>query len=141
MASAFERNSMLIGNPDVVRDRRPEGSAAMRRETIAVHGGYDVDPTTKAVAVPIYQTASYAFDSAAHGAALFDLEVEGYRYTRIANPTTAVLEPRAAPGGDGGRARPAGHGFRPGGALLRVRGRRRRGRQHRFGPSALRRHA
>src|SRR6201998_3291546 len=96
MASAFERNSMLIGNPDVVRDRRPEGSAAMRRETIAVHGGYDVDPTTKAVAVPIYQTASYAFDSADHGAALFNLEAEGFRYSRIANPTSAVLEKRIA---------------------------------------------
>ena len=68
----------------------------MRPETIAIHGGFGADPATKAVAVPIYQTASYAFDSAAHGAALFDLEVEGYRYTRIANPTTAVLEQRLA---------------------------------------------
>src|SRR5437764_1644584 len=68
----------------------------MRPETIAIHGGYDVDPTTKAVAVPIYQTVAYAFDSADHGAALFNLEVEGYRYTRIANPTTAVLERRVA---------------------------------------------
>ena len=68
----------------------------MKRETIAIHGGYDVDPTTKAVAVPIYQTVAYAFDSADHGAALFNLEVEGYRYTRIANPTTAVLERRVA---------------------------------------------
>jgi O-acetylhomoserine (thiol)-lyase len=68
----------------------------MRPETIAIHGGFGADPATKAVAVPIYQTASYAFDSAAHGAALFDLEVEGYRYTRIANPTTAVLEERLA---------------------------------------------
>ncbi len=68
----------------------------MKRETIAVHGGYDVDPTTKAVAVPIYQTVAYAFDSADHGAALFNLEVEGYRYTRIGNPTTAVLERRVA---------------------------------------------
>src|SRR5947199_944390 len=68
----------------------------MKSETIAIHGGYDVDPTTKAVAVPIYQTVAYAFDSADHGAALFNLEVEGYRYTRIANPTTAVLEKRAA---------------------------------------------
>src|SRR5438128_3769510 len=66
----------------------------MRRETIAIHGGYEVDPTTKAVAVPIYQTVAYAFDSADHGAALFNLEVEGYRYTRIGNPTTAVLERR-----------------------------------------------
>jgi O-acetylhomoserine (thiol)-lyase len=68
----------------------------VRRETIAIHGGYDIDPTTKAVAVPIYQTVSYAFDSADHGAALFNLETEGYRYSRIANPTTAVLERRVA---------------------------------------------
>ena len=66
----------------------------MKRETIAIHGGFDSDPTTKAVAVPIYQTAAYSFDSAAHGAALFNLEVEGYRYTRISNPTTDVLEKR-----------------------------------------------
>src|SRR4051812_26183689 len=68
----------------------------MKRETIAIHGGYQDDPTTKAVAVPIYQTAAYAFDSADHGAALFNLEVEGFRYTRINNPTTAVLERRVA---------------------------------------------
>ena len=68
----------------------------MRDETIAVHAGYEVDPTTKAVAVPIYQTVAYAFDSAEHGAALFNLEVEGYRYSRISNPTTAVLERRVA---------------------------------------------
>jgi len=68
----------------------------MKSETIAIHGGYEVDPTTKAVAVPIYQTVAYAFDSADHGAALFNLEAEGYRYTRIANPTTAVLERRVA---------------------------------------------
>ncbi len=68
----------------------------MRPETIALHAGYDSDPATKAVAVPIYQTVAYSFDSAAHGAALFDLEVEGFRYTRIGNPTTAVLEERLA---------------------------------------------
>ncbi len=68
----------------------------MRKETIAIHGGYEVDPTTKAVAVPIYQTVAYAFDSADHGAALFNLEAEGYRYSRISNPTTAVLERRVA---------------------------------------------
>ena len=68
----------------------------MRSETIAVHGGFDVDPATRAVAVPIYQTAAYAFDSAEHGAALFNLEAEGYRYSRISNPTTAVLEQRVA---------------------------------------------
>jgi O-acetylhomoserine (thiol)-lyase len=68
----------------------------MRKETFAIHGGYEVDPTTKSVAVPIYQTVAYAFDSADHGAALFNLEVDGYRYTRINNPTTAVLERRVA---------------------------------------------
>jgi len=68
----------------------------MKRETIAIHSGYEYDPTTKAVAVPIYQTVSYAFDSADHAAALFNLEAEGYRYTRIANPTTDVLERRVA---------------------------------------------
>jgi O-acetylhomoserine (thiol)-lyase len=68
----------------------------MRNETIAVHGGYEVDPTTRAVAVPIYQTVAYAFDSAEHGAALFNLEVEGNRYSRISNPTNAVLERRVA---------------------------------------------
>src|SRR6266403_3516969 len=68
----------------------------MRSETIAIHGGYEVEPTTKAVAVPIYQTVAYAFDSADHGAALFNLEVEGFRYTRIGNPTNAVLERRVA---------------------------------------------
>jgi O-acetylhomoserine (thiol)-lyase len=68
----------------------------VRRETIAIHGGYDVDPTTKAVAVPIYQTVAYAFDSAEHGAALFNLEVPGHRYGRISNPTNNVLEARVA---------------------------------------------
>ncbi|MFZ1908330.1 MAG: aminotransferase class V-fold PLP-dependent enzyme [Burkholderiales bacterium] len=68
----------------------------MRSETIAVHSGYEPDSTTKSVAVPIYQTVAYAFDSADHGAALFNLEAEGYRYSRIANPTTAVLEKRVS---------------------------------------------
>jgi O-acetylhomoserine (thiol)-lyase len=68
----------------------------MRNETIAIHTGYEIDPTTKSVAVPIYQTVAYAFDSAQHGAALFDLEVDGFRYTRISNPTNAVLERRVA---------------------------------------------
>ncbi|MGY8680578.1 O-acetylhomoserine aminocarboxypropyltransferase/cysteine synthase family protein [Bradyrhizobium sp. UFLA05-153] len=66
----------------------------MRNETIAIHAGYEPEATTHAVAVPIYQTAAYSFDSADHGAALFNLEAEGYRYSRIANPTTAVLEKR-----------------------------------------------
>ncbi|HEY5338816.1 MAG TPA: O-acetylhomoserine aminocarboxypropyltransferase/cysteine synthase family protein [Rhizomicrobium sp.] len=68
----------------------------MRAETIAIHSGFDSDPTTHAVAVPIYQTAAYQFDSADHGAALFNLEEEGYRYSRISNPTVAVLEKRVA---------------------------------------------
>ncbi|GBG14005.1 O-acetylhomoserine (thiol)-lyase [Novimethylophilus kurashikiensis] len=68
----------------------------MKLETIAVHGGYSPDPTTKAVAVPIYQTTSYAFDDTQHGADLFDLKVQGNIYTRIMNPTTDVLEKRVA---------------------------------------------
>ena len=68
----------------------------MRNETIAIHGGYECRPHHAAVAVPIYQTVAYAFESAEHGAALFNLEVEGYRYTRISNPTNDVLEQRVA---------------------------------------------
>src|SRR5271166_5913697 len=68
----------------------------MKRETIAIHCGYEPDPTTHAVAVPIYQTVAYAFDSADHAAALFNLEADGFRYSRIQNPTTAVLERRVA---------------------------------------------
>src|SRR6202000_1464068 len=68
----------------------------MRNETIAIHAGYSCDPTTKSVAVPIYQTVAYEFDSADHGAALFNLEAEGFRYSRISNPTTSVLERRVA---------------------------------------------
>jgi len=68
----------------------------MKLETLAVHGGYTPDPTTNAVAVPIYQTTSYAFNDTQHGADLFDLKVEGNIYTRIMNPTTAVLEARVA---------------------------------------------
>ena len=68
----------------------------MRLETMALHSGFDADPATKAVATPIYQTASFAFDSADHAAALFNLDVEGYRYSRISNPTNAVLERRVA---------------------------------------------
>ena len=88
----------------------------MRAETIAIHSGFDADPATRAVAVPIYQTAAYAFDSADHGAALFNLEEEGYRYSRIANPTVAVLEKRVAEleGGVAALATASG----PGGAAL-----------------------
>ncbi len=69
----------------------------MRNETIAIHAGYEPDPATKSVAVPIYQTVAYAFDSGrSWDAALFNLEAEGFRYSRIANPTTSVLEKRVA---------------------------------------------
>jgi O-acetylhomoserine (thiol)-lyase len=80
------------------RDHIVPGLAAggMKDETLAIHAGYEIDPTTKSVAVPIYQTVAYAFDSAEHGAALFDLEVEGNIYTRLSNPTNAVLEKRVA---------------------------------------------
>jgi len=68
----------------------------MKRETIAVHGGFAGDPQTHAVAVPVYQTTSYYFDDTQHGADLFDLKVPGNIYTRIMNPTTDVLEQRVA---------------------------------------------
>ncbi|MBK1673706.1 O-acetylhomoserine aminocarboxypropyltransferase [Ectothiorhodospira shaposhnikovii] len=68
----------------------------MKFETQAIHAGFSPDPTTKAVAVPIYQTTSYAFDDTQHGADLFDLKVAGNIYTRIMNPTTDVLEKRLA---------------------------------------------
>ena len=68
----------------------------MKDETLAIHAGFKSDPTTKAVASPIYQTVAYEFDDAAHGAALFNLEVEGNIYSRIMNPTVDILEKRAA---------------------------------------------
>jgi O-acetylhomoserine (thiol)-lyase len=82
----------------------------MKLETLAVHAGYKPDPTTKAVAVPLYQTTSYAFDNTQHGADLFDLKVMGNIYTRIMNPTTDVLEQRMAAleGGIGGLALASG---------------------------------
>ncbi len=82
----------------------------MKLETVAIHGGFEGDPTTKAVAVPIYQTVAFSFDSAEHAAALFDLEVEGNIYTRIGNPTNAVLERRLAEmeGGVGALTVPSG---------------------------------
>ena len=71
-------------------------SESWKFETLSVHAGYSPDPTTKAVAVPIYQTVAYAFDDAQHGADLFDLKVPGNIYTRIMNPTQDVLEKRVA---------------------------------------------
>jgi len=68
----------------------------MKPATIGIHGGYQTDPTTKSVAVPIYQTVAYEFDSAQHGADLFNLVVPGNIYTRIMNPTSDVLEKRLA---------------------------------------------
>ena len=68
----------------------------MKEESIAIHGGFTGDPTTHSVAVPLYQTTSYYFDNTQHGADLFDLKVEGNIYTRIMNPTNAVLEERMA---------------------------------------------
>lgn len=68
----------------------------MKQETLAIHAGYETDPTTKSVAVPIYQTVAYEFDNAQHGADLFDLAVPGNIYTRIMNPTNDVLEKRVA---------------------------------------------
>ena len=79
----------------------------MKLETLAVHAGFSPDPTTKAVAVPIYQTVAYAFDDTQHGADLFDLKVPGNIYSRIMNPTNGVLEARGGgePSRDGPGAR------------------------------------
>ncbi len=68
----------------------------MKKETISIHGGYQSEPTTKSVAVPIYQTVAYEFDNAQHGADLFNLAVPGNIYSRIMNPTVDVLEQRVA---------------------------------------------
>ena len=68
----------------------------MRSETISIHGGFGHDPTTRAVAAPIYQNVAYEFESADEAAAMFNLEAPGYRYSRIANPTTDILERRVA---------------------------------------------
>ena len=94
---------MLAATPALPRPAAHTGAplftpleAALKFETLAVHAGYSPDPTTKAVAVPIYQTTAYAFDDTQHGADLFDLKVAGNIYTRIMNPTTAVLEQRIA---------------------------------------------
>ncbi|NOH98979.1 O-acetylhomoserine aminocarboxypropyltransferase/cysteine synthase [Vibrio sp. 99-70-13A1] len=82
----------------------------MKDETLSIHFGYDTDPTTKSVAVPIYQTVAYEFDNAQHGADLFNLKVPGNIYTRIMNPTNDVLEKRIAAleGGIAGLAVSAG---------------------------------
>ena len=82
----------------------------MKAETLAIHAGYQTDPTTKSVTVPIYQTVAYEFDNAQHGADLFNLAVPGNIYTRLMNPTSDVLEKRVAEleGGIAGLALSAG---------------------------------
>src|SRR5215831_20415386 len=93
MASASGRSFRVVSRePKLGPDDK--ALAHLHAESIAIHGGYEPDVKTKSVAVPIYQTVAYAFDSADHGAALFNLEIEGYRYSRIANPTNDVLERR-----------------------------------------------
>ncbi|TAL22893.1 MAG: O-acetylhomoserine aminocarboxypropyltransferase/cysteine synthase [Aquabacterium sp.] len=85
-----------MSHPNSADDVKAQLQAQWRLETKLVHAGYSPDPTTKAVAPPIYQTVAYAFDSAQHGADLFDLKVAGNIYSRIMNPTNAVLEERLA---------------------------------------------
>jgi O-acetylhomoserine (thiol)-lyase len=75
----------------------------MRSETFSIHGGFSHDPATRAVATPIYQNVAYEFESADEAAAMFNLEAPGYRYSRISNPTTDILEKRVA-GLEGGVA-------------------------------------
>ena len=82
----------VLARPNKVPGRH----AGFRPESIAIHGGYEGDPSSRSCAVPIHQTVAFEFDSAAHGAALFDLEIPGNIYTRIGNPTNAVLERRVA---------------------------------------------
>ena len=110
----------------------------MKPETLAVHAGYSPDPTTKAVAVPIYQTTSYAFDNTQHGADLFDLKVPGNIYTRIMNPTQDVLEKRMAAleGGVAALALASGQAA----ITYSIHDHRRGGRQHRLLLGAVRRH-
>src|ERR1700730_18259816 len=76
--------------------RRTDRGERMRKDTISIHGGFICDPATKAVAPPIYQNVAYEFESADEAAALFHLEIPGFRYSRIANPTTEILEQRVA---------------------------------------------
>jgi O-acetylhomoserine (thiol)-lyase len=80
----------------LVAEKEKSKSKIMKKETISIHGGYTTEPTTKSVAVPIYQTVAYEFDNAQHGADLFNLAVPGNIYSRIMNPTVDVLEQRIA---------------------------------------------
>ena len=110
----------------------------MKLETQAIHAGYESEATTKAVAVPIYQTVAYEFDDAQHGADLFNLAVPGNIYTRIMNPTNDVLEQRG--GGDGGRRGFAGAGVGSSGDHLLDPQSGGGGQQHRHRAPTLRRH-
>src|SRR6266567_428889 len=83
-------------NRSKTNPRKTAMSKDWKFETLSVHAGYSPEPTTRAVAPPIYQTVAYAFDNAQHGADLFDLKVTGNIYTRIMNPTQDVLEQRLA---------------------------------------------
>ncbi len=87
-----DKMELIRGSPNINNQSERE----MKLESLALHHGYKSEPTTKAAAVPIYQTTSYTFDDTQHGADLFDLKVPGNIYTRIMNPTTAVLEQRLA---------------------------------------------
>src|ERR1700674_546833 len=95
MASVAGFSPRVVSTPRKP-DNRADFRANLRPESIAIHTGYEPDPVTKSVAVPISQTVAYPFDSADHGAALFNLEIDGYRYSRISNPTNDVLERRVA---------------------------------------------
>ena len=81
---------------DLPLQKNASAQKAWRPETVAIHGGYRPDAATRSVVPPICQTVAYAFDSAEHAAALFNLEADGFRYSRISNPTVEVLEQRLA---------------------------------------------
>ena len=119
--------------------RSPRADEAMKRETIAIHGGYESIRRPKPWLCPIYQTVAYAFDSADHGAALFNLEAEGFRYTPHQQPDhgSAGAARRRARGRAGGSVREQ----RAGGGQLCSAERHRTGHQHRLGSAALRNHA
>ena len=86
----------MVSHGTLVRNSAEARGRPLRLETIAVHGGFRADPATHAVVPPIYENVAYEFDSADHGAALFNLEVAGFRYSRIANPTVKFLEDRVS---------------------------------------------
>src|SRR5271155_2751608 len=87
---------MALGRNAVASCREHAERERMRIETISIHGGFNCDPATRAVAPPIYQNVAYEFESADEAAAMFNLEIAGFRYSRVANPTTDILEKRVA---------------------------------------------